>query len=115
MGAWYKKMATPKWCGWSPPVLVLLAFGNCVIPFNTFFGNGKRGGIHLPHRSLFFVSRMPSLSAVVLFVFLQFFSSLVSCGPLPVGVSYQKPSSLPILTLPYGSYRAATYRAASDM
>lgn len=86
-----------------------------LIPFNAFFGNGKRGGIHLPHRSLFFVSRMSSMATVVLFVFLQLFSSLVSCGPLPVGVSYQKPSSLPILTLPYGSYRAATYRAASDM
>ncbi|KAK0743356.1 Alpha/Beta hydrolase protein [Schizothecium vesticola] len=58
---------------------------------------------------------MSSMSAVVLFVFLQLFSSLVSCGPLPVGVSYQKQSSLPVLTLPYGSYRAATYRAASDI
>lgn len=86
-----------------------------LIPFSEVFGNGKRGGIHLPHRSLLFVSRMSSMSAVVLFVFLQLFSSFVSCGPLPVGVSYQKPSSLPIFTLPYGSYRAATYRATSDM
>ena len=61
------------------------------------------------------MSRMASFSAVVLFVFLQLLSSFVLGGPLPVGVSYQKQSSLPVLTLPYGSYRAAAYRAASDM
>ena len=41
--------------------------------------------------------------------------SLVSGSPLPTGISYQKQSTLPILTLPYGSYRASSYRSSSDM
>ena len=44
-----------------------------------------------------------------------FFFSLVLSSPLPLGISFQKQSALPILTLPYSSYRAATYRSASDM
>ncbi|KAK0708346.1 Carboxylesterase family-domain-containing protein [Lasiosphaeris hirsuta] len=55
-----------------------------------------------------------SSSWVLSLLFLQLFS-LVSCSPLPLGISYQKQSALPILTLPYASYRAASYRSASDI
>ncbi|KAK0641217.1 Alpha/Beta hydrolase protein [Cercophora newfieldiana] len=41
--------------------------------------------------------------------------SFVWGSPLPLGVSYQKQSTLPVLTLPSGSYRAANYRSASDI
>ncbi|GAB1315730.1 Esterase and lipase [Madurella fahalii] len=41
--------------------------------------------------------------------------SLVLSSPLKPGVTFQTPSSLPILTLPYASYRAASYRPASDL
>ncbi|KAK3998343.1 putative esterase and lipase [Cladorrhinum sp. PSN332] len=38
------------------------------------------------------------------------------CSPLkPLGVTFETKSSLPILTLPYGSYRAAEYRQKSDL
>ncbi|KAK1755691.1 putative esterase and lipase [Echria macrotheca] len=49
----------------------------------------------------------------VILSLLAFHLSVVSS--LPLGISYQNPSPLPILTLPYGSYRAATYHPASDI
>ncbi|KAK4180096.1 putative esterase and lipase [Triangularia setosa] len=51
----------------------------------------------------------------MLFCFSLFFVSFATCIPLDPGVSFQSQSPLPILTLPYGSYRASSYRSSSDL
>lgn len=57
-----------------------------------------------------------SMWSVVVLLVLSW-ASLVRASP--IGISYERRaesgSTLPILNLPYGSYRAATYRAASDV
>ncbi|KAK4643571.1 hypothetical protein QC761_407080 [Podospora bellae-mahoneyi] len=50
----------------------------------------------------------------LLYFFASFFS-FVTCIPLKPGVSFQSQSSLPVLNLPYGSYRASSYRSSSDL
>lgn len=52
---------------------------------------------------------------VILLAFQFLWLSLVFSSPLKPGISFQTPSSLPILTLPYASFRAASYRPVSDL
>ncbi|KAK4232578.1 putative esterase and lipase [Podospora fimiseda] len=50
------------------------------------------------------------------FFFLLTWGLVALCSPLkPLGVTFETKSSLPILTLPYGSYRAAEYRQKGDL
>ncbi|KAK3384514.1 Alpha/Beta hydrolase protein [Lasiosphaeria ovina] len=61
---------------------------------------------------------MPSLPRPPLFFFflsLLILFQLSFVVSLPLGVSFQTQTALPILTLPYGSYRASSYRASSDI
>ncbi|KAK4190954.1 putative esterase and lipase [Podospora australis] len=50
-----------------------------------------------------------------LLCFLLWLAPLVLSSPLKPGINFQLPSSLPILTLPYSSYRASSYRPANDL
>ncbi|KAK3332026.1 Alpha/Beta hydrolase protein [Cercophora scortea] len=54
-------------------------------------------------------------SSLTFLLFFVFHIAVVLCSPLPLGVNFEKRDTLPILTLPYASYRAATYRASSDI
>lgn len=42
-------------------------------------------------------------------------AAVVVSSPVPLGVGFEKGEGLPVLRLPYGTWRAASYRELSDM
>ncbi|KAK3503603.1 Alpha/Beta hydrolase protein [Neurospora crassa] len=55
-------------------------------------------------------------STTYLFISLGFFSlSSALIDSASIGVKFASPSALPVLTLPYGSYQASSYRSKSDI
>lgn len=89
---------------WAPLVRLCLVIG-CF----------RKAALAEKGRLFLFLGKMVSFRSLLLLLLGLLSFSLVLSSPLKPGVNFQTRSSMPVLTLPYASYRAAAYRPSSDL